>query len=49
MVAVVAGFTALSYQFSTSARKKHKSIKLAQMPAIIGYHILAVYHSFYFS
>jgi hypothetical protein len=41
MVAVVAGFTALSFQFGTSVRKKHQSIKLAQKPAIIGYHMLA--------
>jgi len=30
-------FKALSFQFSTSVRKKHKSIKLAQKPTIIGY------------
>jgi len=36
MVTVVAGFTALSYQFSTSVGKKHQSIKMAQKPAIIG-------------
>jgi len=40
MVAVVAGFTALSFQFSTSVCKKHQSIKLARKPAIIGYHML---------
>jgi len=40
MVAVVAGFTALSYQFSTTVRKKHQIIKLARKPAISGYHVL---------
>jgi len=40
MVAVVAGFTALSYQFSTSVRKKHQSFKVAQKPAIIAYCML---------
>jgi len=46
MVAVVAGFTALSFQFSTSVRKKHKSFKIAPKPAIIGLLYVCVRNAF---
>jgi hypothetical protein len=47
IIAVVAGFTALSVQFSTSVRKKHQSFKVAQKPAIIGYYMLCKFIHFF--